>query len=71
MIVHLNRQFAFVYAKDGQYKVFNLDEQMKYADYLKTNGWKHLKTVDALQWIEALIQHQTNDQLDMINDLKK
>ena len=67
----MQRDFLFVWAKDGDYKVFNLHQEMKHEAYLKQNHWKHTATIDPSLWIEALIKHEPQDALDMIQHLRE
>ncbi len=67
----LKRYFCFVWTKNNQYKVFNFNDELKYEDYLKQNGWTHMETIDPTLWIEALMNHQESDALDMIKSIKK
>lgn len=65
-----DRYFCFVYKKDDQLKVFNVEDAHRYEIYLKANHWKHLHTIDPVLWIEAIIQHTDADALDMIRSLR-
>ena len=64
------RDFLFVWTKDGEYKVFNLHSEMKFERYLQENNWKHTATIDPSLWIEALIQHEPQDALGMIKHIR-
>lgn len=48
--------FGFIYEKDNEKKVFNLEDSKKYHTELIQYGWKHIETVDLCMYVEYLIK---------------
>lgn len=50
----MSDSIAFVYSKDGNIKVLNLENAKIYHDSLIEDGWKHTQTLNPHQYIEFL-----------------
>jgi hypothetical protein len=48
--------FGFIYEKDNEKRVFNLDDSKKYHSELIQFGWKHIDTIDLCLYVEYLIK---------------
>ena len=60
--------FVFIYAKDKEIKVLNIEESKRLNDSLISEGWKHTLTLDACVWIQYL--HNDCEDVDLFNEVK-
>lgn len=59
----------FIYKKDNNYKVLNLDRSAGGDAKLKSEGWKHIETLSASVWLSAYLNVTKEDRLDMLADI--
>lgn len=52
----ISSSFGFIYEKDNEKRVFNLEDSKKYHSELIKVGWKHIDTIDLCMYIEHLIK---------------
>lgn len=63
---------VFVYHKDGQIKVFDLETSGLENNSLIRNGWEHTATLDSCAFIEYLANNkEADDVLHTLQDLFK
>ena len=60
--------FVFIYAKDKEIKVLNIEESKRLNDSLISEGWKHTQTLDACVWIQHL--HNNCEDVDLLDEVK-
>ena len=64
----MEQVFVFIYAKDKEIKVLNIEESKRLNDSLISDGWKHTHTLDACVWIQYL--HNDCEDVDLFNEVK-
>lgn len=63
-----NQAFVFIYAKDKEIKVLNIEDSKRLNDSLIKDGWKHTQTIDACVWIQYL--HNNCEDVDLFDEVK-
>ena len=61
------QNFVFVYAKESEIKVLNIDNAKTLHNKLISEGWVHTQTLDACIFIEYL--HNHCDEIDLIEEV--
>lgn len=62
---------VFVYSKEGNVKVLDLESAIIKGNDLELSGWKHTATLDARRFIESLLNGAEDfEVLDSIKELK-
>ena len=64
----MEQVFVFIYAKDKEIKVLNIEESKRLNDSLISEGWKHTHTLDACGWIQYL--HNDCEDVDLFDEVK-
>jgi len=64
----MEQVFVFIYAKDKEIKVLNIEEAKRLNDSLISEGWKHTHTLDACGWIQYL--HNDCEDVDLFDEVK-
>ncbi len=60
---------VFIFSKDKEVKVLNLEEAKLQETGLKENGWKHTGTIEPTLYIQALLNDFAKGRsLDYLND---
>jgi len=60
--------FVFIYAKNKEIKVLNIEESIRLDDSLKNEGWEHTSTLNACAWIQYL--HNDCEDVDIHEEVK-
>jgi len=63
-------RLVFVYANLTEYRVMNLDTELREGPVLRADGWTHSATLDPARWIEALLKANGSEERKMIDELK-
>jgi hypothetical protein len=53
--------FVFIYKRDEEVKVLTYDQAWKEHKELISFGWKHIQTLDAIQYIKYQFEHNEKD----------
>lgn len=61
--------FVFIYSKDGEIQVLNLNLSKLNHESLVKLGWKHTATLDACVWIKHLYT-LCKDECNLIDEVK-
>jgi hypothetical protein len=64
----MEQVFVFIYAKNKEIKVLNIEESKRLNDDLLKDGWKHTQTLDACAWIQYL--HNDCEDVDLFEEVK-
>lgn len=64
----MEQVFVFIYAKDKEIKVLNIEESKRLNDSLISEGWKHTHTLEACGWIQYL--HNDCEDVDLFDEVK-
>ena len=60
--------FVFIYSKNGQIKALNHINSLHQHNYLISQNYKHIATIDACTWIEFIFNNPEN--IDIMEYLK-